>query len=81
MASMPAEKRRSVYEAFLAAPPHLVAEIIKGELRTFPRPASRHARAASKLGAKLDRSFDEGDGGPGGWLLLDEPELREDTDD
>lgn len=76
MASMPAEKRRNVYEEFLAAPPHLVAEIVRGELRTFPRPASRHTRAASKLGAKLDRNFDEGDGGPGGWILLDEPELR-----
>jgi Uma2 family endonuclease len=63
MASMPAEKRQTVYEAFLAVPPHRVAEIIHGELRT-------------KLGAKLDRSFDEGDGGPGGWLILDEPELR-----
>jgi Uma2 family endonuclease len=76
MASMPAEERRTVYDEFLAVPAHLVAEIIHGQLRTFPRPASRHARAASKLGAKLDRSFDEGEDGPGGWLLLDEPELR-----
>jgi hypothetical protein len=66
MASMPAGKRPSVYESFLAAPRHRVAEIIGGELRTHPRPATPHARAASKLGAKLDRSFDEGDWRAGG---------------
>lgn len=76
MASMPAEKRQSVYEAFLAVPPHRVAEIIHGELRTFPRPASRHARAASRLGNELGGPFDKGKGGPGGWVILDEPELR-----
>ena len=76
MASMPAEKRQSVYEEFLAVPDHLVAEIVRGELRTFPRPASRHARAASKLGMRLGTPFDDGEGGPGGWVILDEPELR-----
>ena len=76
MASMPAEKRPSVYEAFLAAPRHLVAEIIHGELRTHPRPATPHARAASILGVELGGPFDRGRGGPGGWLVLDEPELH-----
>jgi Uma2 family endonuclease len=77
MASMPAEKRQTVYEAFLAVPPHQVAEIIHGELRTFPRPASRHARAATRLGMKLGGPFDLGEGdGPGGWILLEELELR-----
>jgi Uma2 family endonuclease len=45
-------------------------------LHTLPRPASRHARAASRLGAELDGPFDRGKGGPGGWLILDEPELH-----
>lgn len=45
-------------------------------LYTHPRPASRHSRAATKLGAELDGPFDRGRGGPGGWLLLDEPELH-----
>jgi Uma2 family endonuclease len=76
MASMPAGKRPSVYEEFLAVPTHMVAEILHGALRTFPRPASRHARVASTLGVELGGPFDRGKGGPGGWLLLDEPELR-----
>ena len=57
-------------------PEHLVAEIVDGVLRTFPRPASLHARASSRLGAELDGPFDRGRGGPGGWILLDEPELH-----
>jgi Uma2 family endonuclease len=73
-----AEKQRTVYEEFLAVPDHLVAEIINGTLRTFPRPASRHARVSSRLGIRLG-PFDGDQGGPdapGGWVILDEPELR-----
>jgi len=69
-------KRRATYEDLLAVPKHLVAEILDGNLVTQPRPASFHARAASRLGAELDGPFDRGRGGPGGWLLLDEPELH-----
>lgn len=69
-------KRRATYEDLLTAPKHLVAQIIGGVLITNPRPASLHARAASRLGAELDGPFDRARGGPGGWLLLDEPELH-----
>ncbi|MBX3207841.1 MAG: Uma2 family endonuclease [Labilithrix sp.] len=69
-------KRHATYEDLLAVPEHLVAEIIGGVLRTHPRPATLHARASSRLGAELDGPFDRGRGGPGGWILLDEPELH-----
>lgn len=69
-------KRRATYEDLLAVPEHLVAEIINGTLRTHPRPASLHARASSRLGVDLGGPFDRGKGGPGGWVLLDEPELH-----
>src|SRR5205085_2608797 len=72
----PAKSPQSVYEQFLAVPADLVAEIIHGALVTQPRPAPRHARAASKLGATLDGPFDSGIGGPGGWFIFDEPELH-----
>jgi Uma2 family endonuclease len=64
------------YEDLLKVPDHLVAEIIDGELFTSPRPGMRHARAASLLGAKLGPPFDLGEGGPGGWWIIDEPELH-----
>jgi Uma2 family endonuclease len=69
-------KRRATYEDLLAVPEHLVAEIIHGVLHTHPRPAAPHTRAASRLGGALDGPFDRGRGGPGGWIILDEPELH-----
>lgn len=69
-------RRRATYEDVLAAPEHVVAEIIAGELRLSPRPAGPHALVASVLGAELDSPFRRGRGGPGGWIILDEPELH-----
>jgi Uma2 family endonuclease len=69
-------KRHANYDDLLAVPAHLVAELIHGELYTYPRPALPHARAASRLGIDLGGPFDRGKGGPGGWILLDEPELH-----
>lgn len=67
---------RATYQDVLDAPEHLVAEIINGELVTSPRPASLHARASSSIGGELYGPFDRGRGGPGGWVILDEPELH-----
>jgi len=67
---------RATYEDLLQVPEHFVAEILNGELHTHPRPAPKHARAASILGVKITDPFDLGSGGPGGWLILDEPELH-----
>ncbi len=69
-------KKPATYEDLFSLPEHVVGEIAAGELHVSPRPAARHARAASKLGGSLDGPFDSGRGGPGGWLLLDEPELH-----
>ncbi len=76
---MSASARRATYADLLAVPDHLVAEILDGELFTFPRPASPHARVATKLGLDLGGRFDGppgGDDAPGGWWFLDEPELH-----
>lgn len=64
------------YDDILDLPEHLVGEIIDGELYTQPRPAPRHARASSVLGGELVGPYDKGSGGPGGWWILDEPELH-----
>ena len=74
---LPAEKpRRATYADLEAVDPIRVAELIAGILHTFPRPAARHARASSTLGIKLGGPFDLGERGPGGWVILDEPELH-----
>lgn len=58
-------------------PETMVGELVDGELHATPRPAVLHTRASSVLGRDLG-SFDRpaGGGGPGGWWLLDEPELH-----
>jgi Uma2 family endonuclease len=71
-----AKKLRSVYEQFLDQPDNVVAEVVHGALVTSPRPASPHAHAASALGIVLGGPFWLGQQGPGGWLILDEPELQ-----
>ncbi len=71
----PAKKEAS-YADVLNAPPNKVAEIIHGELVLSPRPAGPHSVAASALGEELGPPFKRGRGGPGGWILLDEPELH-----
>lgn len=70
------KKKRATYQDVLDAPDHVVAEIVNGELRLSPRPAARHQRAATVLTYALGPPFDEGDGGPGGWIFLAEPELH-----
>ena len=69
-------KRSATYEDLLKVPDHFVAEILEGELYATPRPAMPHAVAASALGSELGGPFQQGRGGPGGWWILDEPELH-----
>lgn len=71
-----AARRRATYEDVLNAPPNMVAEVVFGVLHTQPRPAMPHALAGSGLGALLSVRFRFGIGGPGGWVILDEPELH-----
>jgi Uma2 family endonuclease len=73
---MSSPRPRATYADVLAAPAHKVAELIDGVLHLSPRPASPHARASSVLGGELSGPFDRGRGGPGGWIVLDEPELH-----
>jgi Uma2 family endonuclease len=68
--------RRATYADVLAAPAHQVAEVIDGSLYLHPRPARPHTAAATTLGEELGPPFRRGKGGPGGWILLDEPELH-----
>ena len=66
----------ATYADVLAAPEHMVAQVLGGELYTHPRPSPRHSAAASSLGDELTSPFQKGRGGPGGWIILDEPELH-----
>jgi Uma2 family endonuclease len=73
-------RRRATYDDVLAAPSNCVAELLAGELHVHPRPAAPHAAAATALSDELGPPFKRGKGGPGGWIILFEPELHLDTD-
>lgn len=68
--------RLATYADLEAVPPHMVAEIIYGGLVTHPRPTPRHGAAAFSLGTELGLSYQRGQGGPGGWVFISEPELH-----
>ncbi|KFE67758.1 hypothetical protein DB31_8241 [Hyalangium minutum] len=70
------ERKPATYADIEALPEHVVGEIIAGELHVSPRPALPHTVVATRLGGELLGPFDRGRGGPGGWILLDEPELH-----
>ena len=69
-------KAPATYQDVLDAPPNMVAEVLDGNLSLQPRPASRHAFASSVLGAEIGSPFQQGRNGPGGWWIIDEPELH-----
>ena len=85
MASLPAHARLDVmarpsrpatYADIEALPPNVVGEILGGILHVHPRPALPHAVAATGLSGELSPPFQRGRGGPGGWIILHEPELH-----
>ena len=67
-------KKGATYDDLCEVPDHFVAEIFDGELYASPRPAVPHAHAASVLGTQLGGPFHRS--GPGGWVILHEPELH-----
>ena len=68
--------RDATYEDLFDLPDHVIGEILHGQLVTQPRPAPRHALAASVIGDEFVSPYQRGRGGPGGWWILDEPELH-----
>jgi len=72
---LPAQ-RLATYTDLFDLPDHVIGEIIHGQLITQPRPAPKHALCSSVLGGYFFNPFQSGRGGPGGWWILDEPELH-----
>ena len=72
----PAKKKAS-YDDLYRIPDNMIGEIINGELIATPRPSVLHSFASSCLGGELIPPYHHGrGGGPGGWVILDEPEIR-----
>jgi hypothetical protein len=69
-------KKPATYEDIEALPVGWVGEILEDELVASPRPAVGHAHVTYVLSVMLGAPFALGNGGPGGWWLLSEPELH-----
>ncbi|MDR2216440.1 MAG: Uma2 family endonuclease [Nevskiaceae bacterium] len=78
MSAVP-KTRPATYDDLFDLPENQVGEIIEGTLHAHPRPASEHALVSSSLGIDLGGPFQKGRGGPGGWWIVDEPELHLDA--
>jgi Uma2 family endonuclease len=74
--NMHGRSRPSLYEQLEALPEGLTGEILDGQLYAQPRPSGPHGLASSSLGYDLVGPFQRGRGGPGGWWIIDEPELH-----
>jgi Uma2 family endonuclease len=66
----------SLYDQLMDLPETLTGEILNGQLHTQPRPTGLHALISSSLGDELVGPFQKGRGGPGGWWIIDEPEIH-----
>lgn len=83
MASDPARSRDPEYPnlpaevigAYRDPAPGMVVEVVDGLVYTMTRPRPIHQRVGGELHGELRDPFDRGRGGPGGWVLLPEPEL------
>lgn len=70
------ERKPASYADLEALPDNVIGEIVAGTLYASPRPTMPHALVTSQLGIELGGPFNQGRGGPGGWFVLDEPELH-----
>jgi Uma2 family endonuclease len=59
-----------------AVPDAYTAHLIDGQLYAMGRPMARHARAQGAALMTLMQPFDRGIGGPGGWLILAEVDVK-----
>ncbi|MFP5213205.1 MAG: Uma2 family endonuclease [Acidobacteriota bacterium] len=68
--------RKAVYDDLYSLPDGMIGEIIDGELIATPRPSRGHVHTTSTLGHELGPPYQRGRGGPGGWLIYDDPEIH-----
>lgn len=70
-------RKLATWEDLLAAPDDgRTYEILSGEIEASPRPLPSHGLAQSLLSGELSPPFQRARGGPGGWWLVIEPDVR-----
>lgn len=69
-------KRGATYADLEALPEGTKAHLVNGVLVVPPRPSMAHQEVESAISEELRPPFHRGRGGPGGWVILVEPEVR-----
>ena len=70
-------RKKMTYEDLYTIAENSVGEIIDGELIATPRPSRKHGFSAYALGGELLPPYQFGrGGGPGGWVIIGEPEIK-----
>jgi Uma2 family endonuclease len=77
-ALMPSQAALATYDDLLRLSDGTRGEVLAGELHLSPSPRPRHARTQRALGSFIGGPFDDDDGhgGPGGWWILAEVDVR-----
>lgn len=75
---MTAAEKGATYDDLLALPEDVRAELLEGSIHVSPAPLPRHAKVQGALRRFLGGPFDDddGQGGPGGWWILLEVDVR-----
>jgi Uma2 family endonuclease len=70
--------RLATYDDLLSLPEDVRAEILAGHLVVSPAPLPRHSKAQRSIGRFIGGPFDDDDGhgGPGGWWIFVEVDVR-----
>lgn len=68
-------KEKATYDDVLRAPENMVAELIDGELYTWPRPRARHGTAQTRILIDVGGKYGIGHK-PDAWWLITEPEVH-----
>ncbi len=76
MSELEPAKEKASYEDLYTLPENMTGEIVDGELTASPRPSPEHANVAFALSAEIGPPYRFGRGGPGGWIILFEPEIE-----
>lgn len=73
---MTAARKLATYEDLLSLPEDTPAELIGGELVAQPGALPRHGGVQGRISHRIGGPFDFDGGGPGGWWILPEVDVR-----
>lgn len=69
--------KKATYDDLYTLPENMTGEIIAGELIATPRPSRKHVATTTLLTSRVVPPYQFGEGGgPGGWIILVEPEVK-----